>query len=161
MSLLLLINQKAKILFWNFTNILKNYDCCLTRLPGLGHGDGGERALAVGVDGLHHHLVLGVLLQPPHQELEPRHLPLVTVQVEKLERCFEAKSKIISGTSLSFLVEISLGRPFIFQPLSKEIVSSLKKCLALKFEVFISHLPPRPDKVRTIITRTPCIRGCI
>ena len=85
------------------------------------------------VDCLHHHLVLGVLLQPPHQELEPRHLPLVAVQVEELERCFEAKSKIISGTSLSFLVEISLGRPFIFQPLSKEIVSSLKKMFG--FEV--------------------------
>ena len=56
------------------------------------------------VDRLDHHLVLGELLQSADEEVEPGLVPLVTVQVEELERCLEAGSEIISGrlTPLSF-----------------------------------------------------------
>ena len=56
------------------------------------------------VDRLDHHFVLGELLQPPDQEVEPGLVPLVTVQVKELERSLEAGSEIISDrlTPLSF-----------------------------------------------------------
>ena len=56
------------------------------------------------VDRLDHHLVLGELLQPPDEKVEPGLVPLVTVQVKELERSLEAGSEIISErlTPLSF-----------------------------------------------------------
>ena len=56
------------------------------------------------VDRLDHHLVLGELLQPPDEEVEPGLVPLVTIQVKELERSLEAGSEIISErlTPLSF-----------------------------------------------------------
>ena len=79
----------------------------LTRVTcflGLAHHDVGERPLPVRVDRLDHHLVLGELLQPPDEEVEPGLVPLVTIQVKELERSLEAGSEIISErlTPLSF-----------------------------------------------------------
>lgn len=70
----------------------------------LAHHDVREWTLPVVVDRLDHHLVLGELLQPPDEEVEPGLVPLVTVQVEELERSLEAGSEIISErlTPLSF-----------------------------------------------------------
>ena len=48
------------------------------------------------VDCLDHHLVLGELLQPPDEKVEPGLVPFVTVQVKELERSLEAGSEIIS-----------------------------------------------------------------
>ena len=42
------------------------------------------------VDCLDHHLVLGELLQPPDEKVEPGLVPLVPVQVKELERSLEA-----------------------------------------------------------------------
>ena len=84
------------------------------------------------VDRLDHHFVLGELLQPPDQEVEPGLVPLVTVQVEELEWCLEAETISEILTSLSFgEPEISQAGLFIFPLLSRKIFIPFLRVLLL------------------------------